>query len=331
MYVLNVRNVQEGLVEGLELIQRGDKRDSRNGPVLQYRTPVSTVYFRPTERVLFHPWRDANPFFHFYESLWMLAGRNDVAPLTRYVKRMADFSDDGETFNAAYGHRWRHATKIDIDQLTRIISGLQINPECRRQVLKIWAIKHDLARATKDAACNLAATFQINPEGELDMAVFCRSNDIIWGCYGANAVHFSMLQEYIARSVGVRIGKYTQISVNYHAYENVLRPMLAMASTPGNYGADPYWNNQVKPFPIMYVTQDEWDEDVKRFVTMDGSAPKETVFNDPFFTDVAYPIVLAHDHYKNGDWQSAVDIASLCQATDWRLACTQWLERRRKS
>ncbi len=80
MNVISVRNVHEALPEALRFLrQTGVPRDSRNGAVLQAPCPVTTVYRRPDERVLFWPERDANPFFHFMESLWMLAGRNDVA------------------------------------------------------------------------------------------------------------------------------------------------------------------------------------------------------------------------------------------------------------
>jgi hypothetical protein len=47
--------------------------------VLVSQTPVVTCYSAPTQRVLFSPMRDANPFFHLMEALWMLAGRDDVA------------------------------------------------------------------------------------------------------------------------------------------------------------------------------------------------------------------------------------------------------------
>jgi len=50
------------------------------------------------------------------------------------------------------------------------------------------------------------------------MVVFNRSNDMVWGCYGANAVHFSFLHEFIGRSTGLPLGTYTQVSVNLHAY-----------------------------------------------------------------------------------------------------------------
>jgi thymidylate synthase len=52
----------------------------------------------------------------------------------------------------------------------------------------------------------------------LDLTVLCRSNDVVWGAYGANAVHFSVLQEYLAGRIGVDVGVMYQFSNNYHGY-----------------------------------------------------------------------------------------------------------------
>jgi len=352
MYVLKAVNVHEALAMAMSLMARdGMERDSRNGKVLMRTSPVATVYLHPQERVVFHPWRDANPFFHFYESLWMLAGRNDVSPLTRYVKRMASFSDDGKTFNAAYGYRWRSAIRIvedpsalddfdnplhtlkSRDQLKTIADNLRQNPNSRQEVLQIWDQEMDLGTQTKDHACNLVATFQVSFGGRLDMVVFCRSNDIIWGAYGANAVHMSYLLEYVALRAGLQMGRYTQISVNWHAYREVFDPMLAKMFEDQQLTKDPY-DRDVEPFPLAQLAadMDKWDTDCKHFVRDDGRLPSGLLLGaDPFWADVAWPIVHAHDIYKDrGSIGGAIDILQDCKATDWRKACVEWLERRRK-
>src|SRR3989304_1089903 len=114
MQVLRVRNVHEALPLGIAMLEEfGSRGESRNGSVLVMDEPVTTVYERPRERVIFWNERDANPFFHFYEGLWMLGGRNDVKSLTRFVKRMESYSDDGKTFHGAYGYRWRNHFHFD--------------------------------------------------------------------------------------------------------------------------------------------------------------------------------------------------------------------------
>src|SRR4030042_825585 len=154
MRVITVRNVQEALPTALVLLSAyGVQRDSRNGPVKLVTEPVATVYTNPTERVLFWGERDANPFFHLYESLWMLAGRNDIEPLTRYVKRIADYSDDGVTLNDAYGHRWRKYFLRD--QLSIIVRRLREDPNDRRSILQMWDAYHDLDYSSKALPCKI--------------------------------------------------------------------------------------------------------------------------------------------------------------------------------
>lgn len=336
MNVLTYRNVDEALPYALiHLDKHGVERDSRNGKVVMSPVPVATVYTNPCERVLFRPWRDANPFFHFYESLWMLAGRRDVAPLTRYVKRMASFSDDGETFNAAYGYRWRHATKDNIDQLKILSSRLERNPDDRRCVLQIWTVKHDLVDANgpyvgRDAACNVTATFQVSNEGKLDMVVFCRSNDIVWGCYGANAVHFSFLLEYMARRSGYPVGTYTQISVNWHGYLETTKPLMQNAwRDVQDMALSQYTELELKTYPLCDGKIDQtWDEDLTVFMSGNGRLPVHSMFRNCFFADVAWPIVAAHDRYKDKNFDEAFKMIECCEAKDWKIACTEWLMRR---
>jgi thymidylate synthase len=354
MHILRAKNVHMILPYAMgHLKHLGTPAPSRNGAVLQLWEPVATIYENPEQRVIFHEWRDANPFFHFYESLWMLSGRRDVSPLTRYVKRMASFSDDGETFNAAYGHRWRaarawtgedhpsYAHSWERDQLLEIAQLLKKDHTTRQCVLQIWNHELDLGTKTKDHACNIAVTFQIDPDDVLNMVVFCRSNDIIWGCYGANAVHFSMLHEYMARRIGVLVGTYTQISVNWHAYREVFDPMfekmtqLDVDISTTDLGMiirqNPY-DTDVEAYPLSDgILDSTWDEDCRHFVTDDGKLPTKYGYKNPFFVEVAWPIVRAHDIYKDHrDIGTAIAALDECQATDWRKACHEWLERRRQ-
>lgn len=328
MHVLPVRNVHEALPEALDFLKRnGVERDSRYGKVLLSPIPVATMYEKPNERVIFWPERDANPFFHFAECLWMMAGRRDVKMLEKFAARMKTFSDDGKTFRAAYGHRWRNHFKMD--QLSIIIERLKNNKDDRRQVLQIWDSKTDLAdQNTKDVPCNLMATFQINFLGELDMVVFNRSNDVVWGCYGANAVHFSFLQEYMAQCIGVPLGIYTQISVNWHGYLETVTPLLHLADQRKDPHRlvlnNPYINGGAVPFPIMNTDEKTWNEDLQMFLNREI----EFGYRDPFFRRVAMPMFAAHDAYKAGNAQHAHEILEQCLAQDWRIAAQEWIARR---
>lgn len=355
MLVIRDSNVDSIYPRALELLREvGVRRESRNGPVLMAPCPVTSVYHRPWERVIRHPWRDANPTFHLMECLWMISGRRDVASLTRYVKRMAEFSDDGLTLNAAYGRRWRHA-RLDVintddgpydktrDQLEIIIDGLRKNPNCRQQVLQIWDHALDLGTTSKDHACNLTATLQISVEGKLDIVVLCRSNDVIWGCYGANAVHFSFLLEYLAARIGVPIGTYSQVSVNWHAYEDLFltqldkkREAIGAERWTEYASTDTTWEF----VPILKQSEDHerFDSDCRAFFDTEGRrAPSRFRLDSNFCRHVVWPIVSAHDHYvdqiktrRSKDWSVIYDLIDECFAPDWRVACTEWYERRER-
>ncbi len=332
MRIIRVRNVHQALPEALyQLKKEGVRRDSRNGPVRVFPEPVTTVYSHPAERVVFWAERDANPFFHLMESLWMLGGRNDVEYVANFVERMRNYSDDGQTLHGAYGFRWRH--HFQMDQLALIIEGLKTNPNDRRQVLSMWDTSADLGRQGKDVPCNLQAVFQIACDGRLDMVVTNRSNDLIWGAYGANAVHFSYLHEYVARSVGVDQGTYYQVSANFHAYEDVLSKVISLADfaadpLTGRTVPDPYVTGEVKPFPLVTIPTKDWNNELMMFLT----DPDAEGFRDPFFCRVAIPMLRAHRAFKrtdSGRFDAALGELANVAAQDWRKAGIEWINRRK--
>jgi len=347
MQTILARNVNQALTIALRVARDESlmkRRDSRNGPVVQFHSPVGTSYSDPEERVLTWAWRDANPFFHLLESVWMLAGRADVAFPARYVERMRTYSDDGEVLHGAYGRRWRDWFPTimgagPLDQVREVIAGLRQDPNCRRQVIQMWDPETDLGYRGADAPCNLTATVQVSPSGHVDMTVFCRSNDVIWGAYGANAVHFSMLQEYVAAGVGRPVGELTQVSVNWHAYLAVLDkmpsrqelaiPQLLSKPYSGCAGC-PYVTGAVKPYPLFPESADldRFDRSLRQLLD-EGPHRK---FEDPWVRDVAAPMALAHEAWVSNRGEEGHRRASEemhgCAATDWYRAGTEWLDRR---
>lgn len=332
MHVINVRNVHDALPQALlDLEKLGVKRNSRNGAVIKFPTPVTTIYNKPLERVIFWEERDANPFFHLMESLWMLAGRRDVAFPAYYVSTMANYSDNGKDFHAAYGNRWRY--HFGFDQLEIIAKGLIANPDDRRMVLGMWDPIADLGKEGKDFPCNLQAIFSRDEEGKLDMLVTNRSNDIIWGAYGANAVHFSYLMEFMALAIGCEVGKYYQMSNNFHVYENKLEPVkhLSKEANRSAPGLNPY-DEGITHFPLIGKDTDivTWHGDLMMFMEYGAVMG----FRDPFFRRVVTPIYKSYEIFKDKEnpnrFIEAKKAIVSCKDTAWMTACWQWLDRREK-
>lgn len=342
--VIQARNINSVFPIGVGLLEQlGVERASRAGPVLEIDHPVITIYAKPQERVLFSEYRDCNPFFHLFESLWMLAGRNDVAFLLKLNKRMKEYSDDGITQHGAYGHRWRHW--FDVDQLTALVETLRRDHETRRAVLAMWSPFEDImqgAKGGKDVPCNTHVYFKIR-DGKLMMSVSNRSNDMLWGAYGANVVHMSMLQEYVANKVGVGIGQYMQMSDSFHVYttgpggdlwKKVQITQALPVFDPYEFkpgpGSNPWEFTRLPPDAVhMPLDANEtWDEDLVTFFGRfdedpDGFDATGCQFQHPWWIDVALPM------WRTYKYRSA-DEAKGIMAHDWRKAAVEWLERRAK-
>lgn len=319
--LIKARNVNQIFPLGIMYLNKqGELRDSRNGPTLEIMEPAFVTYQFPDERVLFSPERDANPFFHLFESLWMLAGRSDVAFLDMYNKGMAQYSDDGISFNAPYGYRLRHT--FGYDQLSSVIRKLRTDPDDRRLVLQIHDPADALLRGdSKDHACNIVITPRVR-HGKLDWTVFNRSNDFVFGMTGANVVHMSIIHEYVASMAGYRLGSYTQISNCVHAYTE--NPVWKRVKDLPVVVDDPYRSGQVKSFPLV-TYRDVWDKELMEWMEKPWSGRK---YEDPFFEQVAKPMAIAHKAHKEN--KDGLKFVGAISASDWRKACTEWLKRREK-
>jgi Thymidylate synthase len=96
-----------------------------------------TVELDGGERTIFLSGRGWNPAFALVEAAWVLAGRNDVKSLTKFIANFGQFSDDGQTLHGAYGYRLRHY--FGHDQLDAAVAELKANPESRRVVMSLYA------------------------------------------------------------------------------------------------------------------------------------------------------------------------------------------------
>jgi hypothetical protein len=341
---INIRNVNGAFQRGAELLHIFARQSfaiaARGTKVLEWPAPVITTYDRPTERVLFSAVRDANPFFHLFEALWMLAGRNDVRFPATIVKHMASFSDNGWLMQGAYGWRWR--TAFGIDQIQAVVEVIKRDKNTRRGVIAMWDTRHDLRTFgaqdpdgvvrqvggidSKDIPCNSILYFKLR-DGALRMTICCRSNDMVWGAYGANAVHFSMLQEYIAGKLGVEVGQMIQISDSFHVYtEGGSSKVWARVSGELDHGDpvsdDLYAKGGVAATP-MCAGDTGWDDDLASFFEdFDEHGPRsQTVdhYETAWWQEVAIPMWNAWLHRDEGFLEE-------CHASDWSRAGQLWLK-----
>jgi len=331
MQTITAKNVSEAFYLGLQALDAGGRVIQARGgnKVVEFETPVLTTYKSPTERVLFYEVRDANPYFHLMESLWMLQGRNDVKWIAQFNGRMNNYTDDGITFHGAYGYRWRNWFRKD--QLALAIHRLTTFENDRRTVVSMWDATTDLTNLNTgaDLPCNTQIYFQAR-DGILDMTVVNRSNDMIWGAYGANAVHMSVLQEYMAARCNMKIGRYYQFSNNLHAYVDVLEKMQPIIGKPE---FDPYatLNDDGSHYHSEPIVTDPKSFDLELwhwFTKQQDETFEDMDYKNTWIDRVATPMLQSWVNHKAGNKEDAMLSAELIEDKAWSKACAEWLQRR---
>jgi thymidylate synthase len=328
MYTIEAGNVNEAYPMALSLLNTVGRIDrSRNGNVLKFPGPLITSYERPQERVLFDHQRDANPFLHLFEAIWMLSGSNDVQWIGRFGPNLLNYSDDGLTLHGAYGHRWKNHFKLD--QIEEAIGEILRDHRTRRVVIGMWDpyIDPQVAGAGgKDVPCNTQLFFNVRPDGTLSMTVTNRSNDLVWGLYGANTVHMSILQEYIALATMIPVGTMYTLSNDAHVYEPHF-PLVNNVETPI---LDPYEEEDLSFLPLWDPLRGEhrtqFDSDVRKF--MDDPFRMFNDYDTLFFKGVVQPMAKTWEMNKSKFYTSANQQSDQIEAEDWRKAVKEWLDRR---
>lgn len=316
MRTIFARNVNDAWLNAINLINEiGETEVSRNGMVQVAPFPVVTIYDNPIERVLFDPVRDANPIFHLHEALWMLAGQEDATWLDQFVGDFsARYAESDGVLHGAYGYRWReHFAKDQLDAVVRILSA---DPSSRQAVIQMWDCEVDLEIPNlKDRPCNTQIYLRIHG-GLLDLCVTCRSNDIVWGAYGANAVHFTILQEYLATRLGAGVGKFMQFSWNWHMY-NSTEHLANRESANG-------WRTYPGTIPLIDDLR-SFDKEVAAYVENPDSAIDA---KNTFLDGTARSMFMTNEARKAKDYEQARRWANAITAPDWKQATVAWLERR---
>jgi thymidylate synthase len=188
-------------LDGQEVAPRGQTCFEQRG--------ISFVLTDPTKNILRAPARKLSYHFMVAEWLWMLNGLDDVKTIAAYNKRIADYSDDGETFFGAYGPRF-------LRDLRHVINLLKRDPDSRQAVINIWR-PEGLWQPTKDVPCTLTWQFFVR-SGKLEMIASMRSNDV-WLGMPYDIFNFTQIQRIIASALGVGVGPYQHNVGSLHLYE----------------------------------------------------------------------------------------------------------------
>jgi len=227
------------------ILNNGVWRRVRGFDCLEIPHPVTIELTNPSNRYITISKRKWNPFLPWAESLWMALGLNDLNSLPgRYVKNLYTYSDNGRTWRGGYGPRLRaysgNATDYDIsepqyrhifsgyvkliDQLRYVIEALQRDLSTRQAIIQFGDPPKDcfdennILKETKDFPCSRVLQFMV-VDGKLNLTLYIRSNDILYGLSAVNITNFTLMQEYVANIIGIPVGKYYHIVNNLHLYK----------------------------------------------------------------------------------------------------------------
>jgi thymidylate synthase len=147
------------------------------------------------------------------ELLWYLARTNRVAFISYYVPQYHEESDDGRSIFGGYGPRLFKMRRHN--QVANIEALLREKPTSRRAAIQLFDAA-DLARPHKDIPCTCTLHFLVR-QHRLHMITYMRSNDAFCGL-PHDMFSFTMIQEIIARRLGLELGTYKHAVGSLHLY-----------------------------------------------------------------------------------------------------------------
>lgn len=151
--------------------------------------------------------RKLNYRFMVAEWLWIECGLNAVAPLARYNRRLAEFSDNGETLAGAYGPRLH-------PQRGWLLQKFAEDPETRQAVATIWTPR---PAPSKDIPCTISLQFLLR-RGRLHLVANMRSSDA-WLGVPYDFFSFTQYANRLAADLDAELGSATLNFGSSHLYE----------------------------------------------------------------------------------------------------------------
>lgn len=226
------------------------------------------------------------------ELLWILAGSDALDFIEHYIADYKKSSDDGKTIHGAYGPRLRG--KCPNDQLARVISALKSKPDSRQAVVQLFD-RRDTLRYHSDIPCTCTMQFVIR-DRRLHMLTAMRSNDA-WLGLPHDVFAFTMIQELVARSLGVELGEYRHSVGSLHLYERDDKKAIRYLEE----GLQPR-----RPMPPM-PQGDPW-ESVQTLLSFEEVVRKENgkaldpkAFFEPYWADLATLLSVHQAGKSNGN------------------------------
>lgn len=288
------------------LLEDPDCESAPRGKPARELIAASFTLLNPRNRLVLSPARAVNYGFGVGELCWYVRGDRDLATMQYYNRRMAQFSDDGETINSAYGNRlfrgrWADRQLVEtISQFDNVVAELKADPDSRRAVMHInepYDLRHAVLNGSKDVPCTMSLQLLIR-DRRLHMHALMRSNDVVWGM-PYDVFSFTSLQEaflYTLQDEGVAVddlGCYHHTAGSLHLYDT----HFGMAGLVGQERVpDP---TPMAPFTLdgLETLAEEWEPEIR--------ANGLSIAADQFGPTIEWMAVQLGDHHEKRALEAA--------------------------
>jgi thymidylate synthase len=222
MIVFNGKTFAEAYSKSIKCLLEEGLINGARGTTSKELLDVALVVEDPRECMYSNEVRGSQFDYIAGEFLWYYMGRNDVEFISKWAKFWEQIKNPDGTANSAYGNLiFKQHNLHGLSQYAWAITSLIKDPSTRQAVLHFNKPEHQYF-TNKDFVCTMYANLHIR-NNKLNMSVFMRSNDAIWGT-PTDVAFFCSLQVQILSHLrkaypGLELGTYTHVANSYHVYD----------------------------------------------------------------------------------------------------------------
>ncbi len=174
------------------------------------------------------------------ELFWFLSGDTNEANLrAKGVDIWAEWADEEHTqrferevgdLGPVYGYLWRsfggdYPRKNGIDQIAKLIEGIENNPNSRRLIVTGWDPRQ--ADNVDLPPCHTLFQFKVEQERVLHCQLYQRSADAFLGV-PFNISSYALLLHLVAHVCNLEVGNFVYTLGDYHIYQNHLEQVAEL-------------------------------------------------------------------------------------------------------
>lgn len=241
------------------------------------------------------------PFSAIGELIWYLAQSDDLKFIKYYINKYDKESDDGRTIYGAYGPRL-FSKNNEYNQIQNVIDLLAKRTGTRKAVIQLFDAE-DISIDRRHVPCTCTFQFLIR-DNKLQMVTYMRSNDAYIGL-PHDIFAFTMIQEIIAKALGIEMGAYTHLVGSLHLYkESKVRAHEYVDE--GLQATTKYMPEMPTGDPIKTIQQ---VIEIEKAIRTDNAFDLEKYDLPIYWSDIVR-LLLLFKHFKNRDLEKINKITS---------------------